>query len=237
MFQPQVETDRGALTGYEALLRWRHPERGDLAPDQFVSIAEEVGAIIPIGEWVLREACRQATEWPDSLTIAVNVSPIQFRIPSLAATVRSALAESGLAPNRLELEITEGVLLVHREATLTALHEIKALGVGIVMDDFGTGYSSLSNLQSFPFDKLKIDRSFVSAMADDHAARSIVRAIMALSRSLNLTVVAEGVETEAQRLMILEEGCTQAQGYLFGLPTRAQDLVASWAAPVRRTAT
>lgn len=227
-YQPLVATRCGSLIGYEALLRWHHPKRGELTPDQFVPIAEEVGAIIPIGEWVLREACSQAVGWPAPLTIAVNVSPVQFRVPSLVATVRSALAETGLSPDRLELEITESVLLGHREATLAALHEIKGLGVRIVMDDFGTGYSSLSNLQCFPFDKLKIDRTFIASMADDHAARSIVRAIMALSRSLNLTAAAEGVETEAQRLMILEEGCLQAQGYLFGRSVRSSELAALW---------
>lgn len=227
-FQPLVATSCGSLVGYEALVRWRHPEHGELAPDQFVPVAEEVGAIVPIGEWVLREACRQAVHWPQHLTIAVNVSPVQFRVPDLVATVCSALTESGLPPDRLELEITESVLLGHRETTLASLYKIKELGVRIVMDDFGTGYSSLSNLQSFPFDKLKIDRSFVASMADDHAARSIVRAIMALSRSLNLTAVAEGVETEAQRRMVLEEGCLQAQGYLFGEPARLLDLDALW---------
>jgi diguanylate cyclase (GGDEF)-like protein len=230
-FQPLVATRCGSLVGYEALVRWHHPDRGELAPDKFVPIAEEVGSIVPIGEWVLREACRHAARWPEHLTIAVNVSPVQFRVPSIVQTVCSALAESGLAPGRLELEITESVLLSHREATLAALHQLKGLGVRIVMDDFGTGYSSLSNLQSFPFDKLKIDRSFVAAMGDDHAARSIVRAIMALSRSLNLTAVAEGVETEAQRRMVLEEGCLQAQGYLFGEPMRSLDLFPPWREP------
>lgn len=227
-FQPVVKIRCGALIGYEALVRWNHPERGELTPDQFVPIAEEVGAIVPIGEWVLRDACRQAADWPPHLTVAVNVSAVQVRAPDLVGTVRSALAESQLPPARLELEITESVLLDHREASLAALHELKALGVRIVMDDFGTGYSSLSNLQCFPFDKLKIDRSFVSAMADDHAALAIVRAIMALSRSLNLNAVAEGVETEAQRRMVLGEGCLQAQGYLFGAPARAPEIMDLW---------
>ncbi len=215
-FQPLVSTAFGAVVGYEALLRWTHPERGEVPPDMFVPIAEETGAIIPIGEWVLRQACRTAAVWPDGIGIAVNVSAVQFRLPNLAAVVRAALEESGLAPERLELEITESVLLRHRESTLATLHAIKALGVRVAMDDFGTGYSSLSNLQCFPFDKIKIDRSFVSNVTDDETARSIIRAIVGLGRSLNLPVVAEGVETEAQRRMVLEEGCPQAQGYLFG---------------------
>ncbi|WP_210357993.1 bifunctional diguanylate cyclase/phosphodiesterase [Sphingomonas beigongshangi] len=215
-FQPLVSTAFGSVVGYEALLRWTHPQRGNVPPELFVPIAEETGAIIPIGEWVLRQACRAAAGWPDGISIAVNVSPVQFRLPNLAAVVRAALEDSGLAPGRLELEITESVLLRHRETTLRTLHAVKALGVRVAMDDFGTGYSSLSNLQSFPFDKIKIDRSFVSSVGDDETARSIVRAIVGLGRSLNLPVVAEGVETEAQRQMVLEEGCPQAQGYLFG---------------------
>ena len=234
VFQPLVSTDWSTLVGYEALLRWTHPERGEIAPELFVPIAEETGAIIPIGEWVLREACCEAAGWPEHLTIAVNVSAVQFRMPNLPNIVRSALLSSGLAPHRLELEITESVLIKHREVTLAALHTIKAMGVRIVMDDFGTGYSSLSNLQSFPFDKLKIDRSFVSSMPDDQAARSILRAIVGLGKSLDLPVVAEAVETEAQRLMVMEEGCPQAQGYLFGEPQQALHLSDRWGPSIQR---
>lgn len=218
-FQPLVSTTRGLVMGYEALIRWNHPDRGFVPPETFVPVAEEIGAIVPIGEWVLREACRQAATWEQDLTIAVNVSPVQFQLANLASVVRDAVFQSGLDPKRLELEVTESALLRNRATTLATLHAIKAMGVRIAMDDFGTGYSSLSNLQSFPFDKIKIDRSFVSSVTDDDAARSIVRAIVGLGRSLNLPVVAEGVETEAQRRMVMEEGCPQAQGFLYGEPT------------------
>jgi len=221
MFQPLVATDGGMIVGYEALLRWAHPTRGSIPPETFVPIAEDVGAIIPIGEWVLREACAAAMQWPDHISIAVNVSAVQFQLPNLSAIVEDALHQSGLAATRLELEVTESVMLRDRDSALATLHRLKALGVRIVMDDFGTGYSSLSNLQAFPFDKIKIDRSFVSHVTDDESARSIIRAIVGLGRSLDLPVVAEGVETEAQRLMVLEEGCPQAQGFLFGGPAEA----------------
>lgn len=221
MFQPLVATDGGRIMGYEALLRWAHPTRGQIPPEIFVPIAEDIGAIIPIGEWVLREACAAAMQWPKHVSVAVNVSAVQFQLPNLAAIVEDALFESGLSADRLELEVTESVMLRDRESALSTLHRLKALGTRIVMDDFGTGYSSLSNLQAFPFDKIKIDRSFVSHVTDDASARSIIRAIVGLGRSLDLPVVAEGVETEEQRLMVLEEGCPQAQGFLFGGPAEA----------------
>jgi diguanylate cyclase (GGDEF)-like protein/PAS domain S-box-containing protein len=221
MFQPLVATAGRTIVGYEALLRWSHPTRGNIPPEVFVPIAEDIGAIIPIGEWVLREACAAAMQWPEEISVAVNVSAVQFQLPNLAAIVGDALDHSGLSAARLELEVTESVMLVNRESALATLHKLKALGVRIVMDDFGTGYSSLSNLQAFPFDKIKIDRSFVSHVTDDESARSIIRAIVGLGRSLDLPVVAEGVETEEQRRMVLEEGCPQAQGYLFGGPAAA----------------
>jgi len=221
MYQPLVATSGGRIVGYEALLRWAHPTRGPIPPEIFVPIAEDVGAIIPIGEWVLREACAAAMQWPEHVNIAVNVSAVQFQLPNLAAIVEDALTQAGLAAHRLELEVTESVMLRDRESALATLHRLKALGVRIVMDDFGTGYSSLSNLQAFPFDKIKIDRSFVSHVTDDESARSIIRAIVGLGRSLDLPVVAEGVETEEQRRMVLEEGCPQAQGFLFGGPAEA----------------
>lgn len=221
MFQPLVATEGGMIVGYEALLRWKHPTRGSIPPETFVPIAEDVGAIIPIGEWVLREACAAACQWPEDISVAVNVSAVQFQLPNLAAIVEDALLESGLVASRLELEVTESVMLRDRANALATLHRLKALGVRIVMDDFGTGYSSLSNLQAFPFDKIKIDRSFVSHVTDDASARSIIRAIVGLGRSLDLPVVAEGVETEEQRRMVLEEGCPQAQGFYFGGPAEA----------------
>lgn len=218
VYQPLVATANGAIVGYEALLRWQHPERGPIPPSLFIPVAEEAGTIMAIGEWVLFEACRDAAGWAPHLTVAVNVSPVQLRVPTLPDLVRTALRESGLDPTRLELEITESALLRDREVSLGILRDIRSLGVRIAMDDFGTGYSSLSNLRTFPFDKLKIDRSFVSAMHEDEAARSIVRAIAGLGKGLNLPVVGEGVENEAQRAMLQEEGCTLAQGYLFGRP-------------------
>lgn len=221
MFQPLVATAGGKIVGYEALLRWAHPTRGSVPPEIFVPIAEDVGAIIPIGEWVLREACAAAMQWPEHISVAVNVSAVQFQLPNLAAVVEDVLSESGLDASRLELEVTESVMLRDRDSALATLHRLKALGTRIVMDDFGTGYSSLSNLQAFPFDKIKIDRSFVSHVTDDESARSIIRAIVGLGRSLDLPVVAEGVETEEQRRMVLEEGCPQAQGFLFGAPAEA----------------
>lgn len=218
VYQPLVATANGAIVGYEALLRWQHPERGPVPPSLFIPVAEEAGTIMAIGEWVLFEACRDAAGWAPHLTVAVNVSPVQLRVPTLPDLVRTALRDSGLDPTRLELEITESALLRDREVSLGILRDIRSLGVRIAMDDFGTGYSSLSNLRTFPFDKLKIDRSFVSAMHEDEAARSIVRAIAGLGKGLNLPVVGEGVENEAQRAMLQEEGCTLAQGYLFGRP-------------------
>ena len=218
VFQPLVATAFGQVIGYEALLRWTHPERGEIVPDEFIPVAEEIGAIVPIGEWVLRQACTVAATWPDTISIAVNVSTVQFQVPNLAAVVREILRETGLDPRRLELEITETAFLRNRQSALKALHEIRAMGVRIAMDDFGTGYSSLSNLKAFPFDKIKIDKSFVTSIHDDEAARSIVRAIVGLGRSFNMPIVAEGVETEEQRRMLLDEGCPQAQGYFFGYP-------------------
>jgi len=218
VYQPLVSTDDDHVVGYEALLRWDHPERGQVPPTIFIPVAEEAGTIMAIGEWALRQACRDASSWPEHLTLAVNVSPVQLRVATLPMLVRSALADSGLAPERLELEITETALLRDRDVSLAILREIRTLGVRIAMDDFGTGYSSLSNLRHFPFDKIKIDKSFVSAMHEDEAARSIVRAIAGLGRGLNLPVVAEGVENEVQRSMVQAEGCALAQGYLFGRP-------------------
>jgi len=218
VYQPLVATAFASVVGYEALLRWEHPERGDVPPDYFIPVAEEIGAIVPIGEWVLREACRAAANWPKNVSIAVNVSTIQFQVPNLPAVVRDALSQSGLEAHRLELEITETAFVRNKHSALKALHEIRALGVRIAMDDFGTGYSSLSNLKAFPFDKIKIDKSFVASIPDDEAARSIVRAIIGLGRSFNMPIVAEGVETGEQRQMLLDEGCPQAQGYYFGRP-------------------
>lgn len=216
-YQPQADAD-GEILGFEALLRWRHPQRGLIPPNVFIPIAEESGLITEIGEWVLREACREAASWSRPLNIAVNLSPVQFLKDGLPATVQSVLDEMGLPGRRLELEITEGVF-VHDFAHVTAiLHQLKSLGVKVAMDDFGTGYSSLSYLQTFPFDKIKIDRSFVSSLHNNPSAEAIVRAIVGLGRGLGVPLIAEGVETQEQLDFLRAVGCNEAQGYLIGMP-------------------
>jgi diguanylate cyclase (GGDEF)-like protein len=216
-FQPQARMD-GHITGFEALVRWNHPMRGFVPPDQFIPLAEESGLIIEIGEWVLREACREAASWPRPLQVAVNLSPIQFQAGDLERSVHQILLETGLAPTRLEVEITEGVLIGDFTRALNLLRRLKALGIRIAMDDFGTGYSSLSYLQSFPFDKIKIDRSFILNLGATPQATEIVRAVLGLAHALLIPVVAEGVETEAQRAFLEREACEEMQGYLIGRP-------------------
>jgi EAL domain-containing protein (putative c-di-GMP-specific phosphodiesterase class I) len=201
----------------EALVRWKHPHRGLIGPNQFIPLAEENGLIIKLGEWVLRTACRDAARW-STACVAVNLSPVQFKNPDLVATVKSALEESGLPASRLELEITESVLLQNSEATRGMLHELRALGLKISLDDFGTGYSSLSYLRSFPFDKIKIDRSFVNELTSSNDSLAIIRAVTGLGKSLGIVTTAEGVETGEQLEMLSREGCTQAQGYLISKP-------------------
>ncbi|WP_162530884.1 putative bifunctional diguanylate cyclase/phosphodiesterase [Rhodovastum atsumiense] len=217
-YQPQVDVRTGQVIGAEALLRWNRPEHGLVPPDRFIGLAEEIGLIGQIGAWVLQEACRVAATWPDPIGIAVNVSPVQFRLPGFHETVRTALEASGLAPSRLEVEITEGVLLKDTDDTLAELSRIRELGVHIAMDDFGTGYSSLGYLQKFRFDKIKIDRSFVKRLDEDPNAIAIVRAVVGLSEALGVTTNAEGVETVAQADLLRSEGCAEVQGYLYGRP-------------------
>jgi diguanylate cyclase (GGDEF)-like protein/PAS domain S-box-containing protein len=221
-YQPQARID-GKIIGFEALLRWNHPAHGQIPPSEFIPIAEESGLILPIGEWVLREACREAASWPEKLHIAINLSTVQFRHGDLAGLVHQVLLETGLSPARLELEITESVLVDDLARALSILRRLKALGVRIAMDDFGTGYSSLSNLQAFPFDKIKIDRSFISDLERNAQAATIVRAVIALGRGLDLPVVAEGVETQAQLAFLSEEACAEVQGYLLGKPRPIAD--------------
>nr|WP_249157810.1 EAL domain-containing protein [Bradyrhizobium sp. KB893862 SZCCT0404] len=216
-FQPQARMD-GEVIGFEALLRWNHPTRGFVPPDQFIPLAEENGLIVEIGEWVLREACREAASWPRPLQVAVNLSPVQFQTGDLERAIHQILLETGLSPTRLEVEITEGVLIGDFTRALTLLRRLKALGIRIAMDDFGTGYSSLSYLQSFPFDKIKIDRSFISNLEATPQSAEIVRAVLSLAHALNIPVVAEGVETEAQRTFLAHEACEEMQGYLVGRP-------------------
>ncbi|KYG21434.1 diguanylate cyclase [Bradyrhizobium sp. AT1] len=216
-FQPQARVD-GEVIGFEALLRWNHPTRGFVPPDQFIPLAEENGLIIEIGEWVLREACREAASWPRPLQVAVNLSPVQFQAGDLERSIHQILLETGLTPTRLEVEITEGVLIGDFTRALNLLRRLKALGVRIAMDDFGTGYSSLSYLQSFPFDKIKIDRGFISNLEATPQSAEIVRAVLSLAHALNIPVIAEGVETEAQRAFLAREACEEIQGYLIGRP-------------------
>ncbi len=226
VYQPQMNLETDRLVGCEALIRWRHPSRGIVSPVEFIPLAEEIGLIVPIGEWVLRTACREAARWPGDITVAVNLSPAQFRGGKLVATVASALAASGLDPGRLELEITEGLLLNDSDANIATLHALRDLGLRIAMDDFGTGYSSLSYLRSFPFDRIKIDRSFVSGGTADGAgdAMAIVRAVASLGAALGMATVAEGVETPEQMDRIRREGCTDVQGYLISRPVAAADI-------------
>ena len=229
-YQPLHCFADGGLGGFEALLRWPHAERGPVPPDAFIPIAEETGLIVPIGAWVLRRACLDAAGWPDGLKVAVNLSPVQFRRGvDLVALVRDALAVSGLPPERLELEITEGLLLHDTDAALRTLTELRALGCSIAMDDFGTGYSSLGYLWRFPFDKLKIDRSFVLGMGEDPKAAAIVSSVVALGRALGLTVTAEGVETAEQVASLRDAGCAQGQGFLLGRPAPTAAVAARFA--------
>jgi predicted signal transduction protein with EAL and GGDEF domain len=223
-YQPLVDMQTEHVTGFEALIRWHHPERGLVSPVDFIAVAEETGLIVPLGDWVLRQACAEAATWPGAVKVAVNLSPIQFKNKNLLLSVVSALAASGLSPSRLELEITEAVLLQETDATLAILHELRGLGVRISMDDFGTGYSSLGYLRKFPFDKIKIDRSFIFDMSDHDDSLAIVRAVIAMGNSLGIATTAEGVETRGQFKQLKLEGCTEVQGYLFSPPKPAAEL-------------
>jgi predicted signal transduction protein with EAL and GGDEF domain len=216
-YQPLARVD-GEIVGFEALVRWHHPRRGLVPPSNFIPLTEESGLIISMGEWILRAACREAASWPKPLLIAVNLSPVQFRSDDLVRLVHTILIETGLAPDRLELEITEGILIDDFSRAVSILRRLKALGVRIALDDFGTGYSSMSYLQSFPFDKIKIDRSFVSNLERSAQSKTIVRAVIGLARGLDLPVIAEGVETHAQYELLARAGCDLVQGYLIGRP-------------------
>jgi diguanylate cyclase (GGDEF)-like protein len=216
-YQPQLRAS-GAIIGFEALARWRHPTRGMISPSEFIPVAEESGFIVDLGEWVLREACREAASWPAPLHVAVNVSAVQFRRGNLPQVVRKVLQETGIAPGRVELEITEGVLIENVARTTTMLNSLKALGMRIALDDFGTGYSSLSYLQSFPLDRIKIDRTFVASLGRTERSLAIVRAVIGLAHGLGLPVLAEGVETNEQLAALVREGCDEMQGYLLGRP-------------------
>lgn len=223
-YQPIRDVAMDRVVAFEALVRWNHSLRGMIGPVNFIPLAEETGLIIPLGDWVLRQACLDAAGWSEDVTVAVNLSPVQFKNPNLVLSVKAALQGSGLPASRLELEITESVLLQNSEATLAVLHELRGFGIRISLDDFGTGYSSLSYLRSFPFDKIKIDRSFVSELATREDSMAIVRAVTGLGKSLGIVTTAEGVETDAQFDLLRREGCTQAQGYLFSPPRPASEV-------------
>jgi diguanylate cyclase (GGDEF)-like protein len=222
-YQPLYNTATQQITAFEALIRWHHPVRGMIPPLDFVPLAEETGLIVPMGDWVMHKACEQAAQWPTQARVAVNLSPAQFRGKTLLTMVSSALARSGLAPDRLELEITESVLLQESEVTLALLHDLRALGVRISMDDFGTGYSSLSYLRKFPFDKIKIDGSFIRDITEQ--GLPIVRAVAAMGTGLGIVTTAEGVETAEQLKLLEREGCTEVQGYLLSQPLPALDVM------------
>lgn len=223
-YQPVMTLEDDTICGFEALLRWNHPTRGMVSPATFIPLAEETGLIIGLGEWVLRQACAEAAKWPSDLKIAINLSPVQFRSKTLVATVMSAIANAGISSNRVELEITEAILLQNSEATIITLHQLHSLGVCISMDDFGTGYSSLSYLQSFPFDKIKIDQSFTRQIDRNSDTLAIIRAVSGLGISLGMTITVEGVETKEQLELIRAEGCNEVQGYLFSTPQPASEV-------------
>ena len=223
-FQPIVTLKTGRVTACEALIRWRHPDRGLVPPLNFIPIAEETGLIIPIGEWVLERACLDATKWPDDISVTVNLSPVQLRSSELVRVVKGALAKSGLAARRLELEITELVLIEDSDGALAVLNQLKELGVSVAMDDFGTGYSSLGYLRRFPFDRIKIDQSFVRDLPKNRESLAILRAVVGLGRSLNIVTTAEGVETQNQIDVLRDEGCIDIQGYFFSQPKSAADV-------------
>jgi predicted signal transduction protein with EAL and GGDEF domain len=223
-FQPLVNLQKERISGFEALIRWRSPRRGMVSPADFIPLAEELGLIVPIGEWVLQQACRYAIAWPEPLKVAVNISTIQFKARNLVETVTRALHESGLDPTRLELEITESAMIDDFDAALSVLHQLKQLGVSIAMDDFGTGYSSLSYLRSFPFDKIKIDQSFVRELGKKSDCTAIIRAVTGMCDSLGITATAEGVETLQQLSLLHAEKCTEIQGYIVSKPRPAQEI-------------
>lgn len=233
-YQPQIDIETQTVEGFEALIRWNHPGRGLIPPGDFIPLAEEIGLIVPLGEWVIRQSCLEATRWPDQIRVAVNVSSLQFAdAERLVNVITHALATSGLPGRRLEIEITESVLLRDQSFVLAALHQLHALGVRVAMDDFGTGYSSLSQLRSFPFDKIKIDRSFVHTNDNPDSQNAIVRAITALGISLGMQTIAEGVETAGELERVRSEGCRSVQGYLFSRPVPSSEI----AALLRRFAT
>ncbi len=225
-YQPIFDLEADRIGGFEALIRWRHLERGLVPPAEFIPVAENAGLIIPIGEWVLRQACAEARNWPGHLRLAVNLSAVQFRSPTLIDAVADALSAGGIAASRLEFEVTESLLLQQNDEVLATLHRLRGLGLRIALDDFGTGYSSLGYLRSFPFGKIKIDRSFVQEMVERPECASIVDCILGLAASLGMRTTAEGVETEEQLLQLRRTSCTEVQGYYIGRPMPATEALA-----------
>jgi predicted signal transduction protein with EAL and GGDEF domain len=223
-YQPLMNLESNEIRTVEALLRWRHPRRGMIPPVEFIPIAEETGLIVAIGDWVLRQAAAEAMRWPEHLKVAVNLSSVQFKNRNLPDSIMRAMRDTGLAPHRLELEITESVLLQDSEGTLETLRRLRNMGIAVSMDDFGTGYSSLSYLQKFPFDKIKIDRCFMANISSSEESLAVIRAISGIGRALGLVVTAEGVETREQLDLIRAEGCTEMQGYFLSPPVTADDL-------------
>jgi EAL domain-containing protein (putative c-di-GMP-specific phosphodiesterase class I) len=223
-YQPTLNLATNRISGFEALVRWRHPTKGLISPASFIPLAEEIGVILPLGEWVLREACTVAGSWPAEMRLAVNLSPVQFRSSGLMPAILGALGASGLAPDRLELEITETSLLQDTDATLGILCRLRDLGVRIALDDFGTGYSSLSYLQNFPFDRIKIDRCFVKDLAEGTGSLNIVRAVIGIAKGMRMETTAEGVESQEQLDILRSEGCTEMQGFLLSKPLAARDI-------------
>ena len=233
-YQPVMSLDKGSMKSCEALLRWHHPERGMVPPLEFIPVAEEIGLIVALGEWVIRQACADAAKWPGQIGVAVNLSPTQLNSENLLPTILNALATSRLPANRVELKITEAVLMQNTETTLKTLHQLRSLGISISLDDFGTGYSSLSYLRSFPFDRIKIDRSFISGLGSNSESTAIVKAVTDLAESLSMTTTAEGVETQAQLDQVRELGCTDVQGYFFSKPVPVEDLTRLFVRPAKR---
>jgi EAL domain-containing protein (putative c-di-GMP-specific phosphodiesterase class I) len=229
-YQPLINTASGRVSAFEALLRWPCADRPTIGPNEFIPVAEEMGLIVPLGKWVLETACNEAMTWPDEVAVAVNLSPVQFRSRNLVEMVRGVLDSSGLAPSRLELEITEGLLLHDTVETLSTLHRLRDLGVRISMDDFGTGYSSLSYLLKFPFDKVKLDRSFMMDLGNGGDRDVIIRAITAMCHALGMQTTGEGVETERQLAFLRQQNCTETQGFLFSRPVPATGVAALLAA-------
>jgi EAL domain-containing protein (putative c-di-GMP-specific phosphodiesterase class I) len=234
-YQVQASVRTREVTGYEALLRWHHPVRGEVPPTVFIPVAEECGLMLPLGEWVLRQACSDAVTWPHQSKVSVNVSPLQLAHVDLPGLFRQVLRDTGLPAQRLEIELTETAFVTDRTRALRILQQIKALGIGVALDDFGTGYSSLETLRVFPFDKIKLDRFFIAGLAENPQAIAIVRAVLALGRSLAIPVLAEGIETDEQLEVLRREGCDEAQGFLLGRPVPMASATTMRTAPAAET--